>query len=396
MPKQEFTLTDYIEGLSTLLRDMGIGKVWVKAEISSLTARPKGYYSVGLTDDVKGKKTANVSAIMWGKEAREILEKFQNATGKPLSTTMKVLVRVSAQLSPLWGFSLTIDDIDPSWTTGEEQAKLKAIRNSLTAIWNQNKILTTPDDFTRVAVLAPNGAGMEDFLKEAQKLQFYSLCNFDVFQATFEGPNASQSIINAMLDIKNKHIDTPYDCLAIVRGGGASSALDWLNDISIIESICRFPIPVLVGVGHERDVNLIDEVANISLGTPSKLIAWIEATIMIKAQIADKNFQDVTKILDAKLERLELNLEKLKENGYLYADGLLLKASSTVDDLMREGVGLGPYRTMTRGYTVVTNLDGKVITSVEQVTDIEEAETLRVSFHNGSILVKNLGEEVYE
>ena len=241
--------------------------------------------------------------MIWRSLAGQIVRKFKEATGEGLRTDIKVLVLVRAQFHPLFGFSLVVEDIDPSYTLGDLEAKLRKIRESLTheRIIQLNRLLPSPVEFVRVAVISPEtSAGLGDFRQEADRLHRAGLCEFHFVRATFQGLEAPSSILNAIETVVSAHRELPFDALVIIRGGGAVTDLAWLNDLELARRICRLPIPVLTGIGHERDSTILDEVAHRRFDTPSKVAHHITQSILDRAKDAL-----------ADLERIEFQVQRI-------------------------------------------------------------------------------------
>jgi exodeoxyribonuclease VII large subunit len=184
---------------------------------------------------------------------------------------------------------LYIKDLDPTYTIGDLAAKLAAIRDTLQkeGIYNKNKQLKLPMDFTRVAVLSPNAAaGLGDFKREASLLESYKLCSFYYYTAQFQGLEAAEELANVLNEIFVAHNEIDFDVIVIIRGGGSAIDLAWLNDYRIAKIICEGQVVVYSGIGHERDNTIIDEVAGCRFDTPSKVIAHIFSTIVHNAKEA--------------------------------------------------------------------------------------------------------------
>ena len=231
-----------------------------------------------------------------------------------------MLVKVKADFHPVHGFDLIVEDIDPSFTLGDLLAKLGAIREALRAedIYDSNKRLPRPEEFVRVAVICPaTSAGQGDFRSEADRLQQAGLCDFDYFTATFQGGDASQSIRDAVRAAYDAHKVRPYDALAIIRGGGSVTDLAWLNDLKLARWVCRVPIPVLTGIGHERDSTILDEVAHRRFDTPSKVALHIAHAIRDDAWKAIADLErirtQVARILTHRENALASGRERLDE-----------------------------------------------------------------------------------
>ncbi|MFW6415661.1 MAG: exodeoxyribonuclease VII large subunit, partial [Thermodesulfobacteriota bacterium] len=182
--------------------------------------------------------------------------------------------------------------VDPNYTLGEMEAKLKAIRNRLIqeGIYNNNKQLTPPRDFTTILLITPEqAAGLGDFMQNMEFLQQSGLIRVNAETAVFESPDTGRQI-SSIIDSYSGYANS-FDAIFIIRGGGPRTSLAWLNDYEIAESVCSAPVPVFTGVGHERDHTIIDEVAHMALGTPSKAAGHIEQTIFRQAETALQNWE---------------------------------------------------------------------------------------------------------
>ena len=162
-------------------------------------------------------------------------------------------------------------------------------------------MLPSPVDFVRVAVISPEtSAGLGDFRQEADRLHRGGLCEFHFVRATFQGLEAPSSILDAIETVLSAHRERTFDALVIIRGGGAVTDLAWLNDLELARRICRLPIPVLTGIGHERDSTILDEVAHRRFDTPSKVAHHITQTIL-----------DTARDALADLERIEHQVQRI-------------------------------------------------------------------------------------
>ncbi|MGC9386963.1 MAG: exodeoxyribonuclease VII large subunit, partial [Hydrogenovibrio sp.] len=210
-------------------------------------------------------------------------------TGSPLQAGQKVLWLAEVSFHEKFGFSLVVQDIDPSFTLGELEANLNKIRQQLVAenLYDRNKRFELPSDFFRVAVIAPpKAAGLGDFRADADQLQQANLCEFNYFYASFQGDKVESEMQIAFNAVEAMHQSQPYDAVIVIRGGGAKMDLSALNRYSIAKAIAQASVPVLTGIGHERDTTLLDEVAAMRFDTPSKAIAAIRHRIFDGAQRA--------------------------------------------------------------------------------------------------------------
>lgn len=292
-------LSDYLAAVDMVIKQTFDHRVWVKAEIRNLSSKGGHYYFELAEKDDDGKVVASCRGNLWRFKATRVLAKFERATGMALSRDLTVLLKVSASFHAQYGFALTIEDIDPSYTLGDlaRQYAIMVDRLSGEGLIHLNQQLPVPFDIEHVIVIAPEkAAGLGDFQADANRLASTGACQFHYHHATFQGNHAPaeirQAIVNAQQDFYATYQRLP-DLLVIIRGGGAVGDLAYLNDYELASLVAEQPVPVWVGIGHERDKVILDEVAHSSFDTPSKVIAAISShlaqlisqTLTFQAQI---------------------------------------------------------------------------------------------------------------
>lgn len=312
-----YSLNEYLLKISAAVASIGTTNQWVRAEISYLSQPKNGHYYLEITEhNETGVLIAKATAVLWQRNAESLLNKFLNITGSPIQVGMKILFLVTTNYDSLHGLKLSINDIDPAYTLGEMKAKLIEIRKRLkdANLYDNNRKLTLPTEFTRVAVISPKyGAGLSDFQKEANVLEQHSLCKFQYFYSQFQGINAYKELIDTLKTVEHHHTTNPFDVLVIIRGGGAITDLSWLNNFELASIICQLPLPVFTGIGHQKDSTIIDEVACCRFDTPSKVSAFIITSICNNAKKADA---DINKILHSIKQNILLTEDSI-ENRYL-------------------------------------------------------------------------------
>ena len=353
---------------------------WIIAEVASIRTHPhSGHTYVELVEhDDTGREMAKANARVWSGSAR-ILRRFEKETGGKVIEGMKLLVLAQADFSIQYGFGLTIEDIDPAWTLGEMQRKIVQIRDRLVAegVFEKNAKLRPVADFVSVAVVAPDGAaGLGDFMADAKLLIDAGLCQFHFLPAVFEGPSALMSVVSALALAKEMAERAEIDAVVVVRGGGAKTSLNWLNEYEMARQICAMPVPVMVGVGHERDATILDEVACESFDTPSKVVGAIYSRVVGNAQLAKFALDQLTSgvrqacsFANKEAVALRADVERsarralAKERSAIAVQlsevkslirGSLRESKSELDGLAREVVGLGPAASLQRGYCVAS------------------------------------------
>ena len=276
-------LSDYLSAVEMVVKQTFAHRVWVKAEIRNLSSKGGHYYFELAEKDDDGKVVASCRGNLWRFKAARVLAKFERATGMALSRDLTVLLKVSANFHPQYGFSLTIEDIDPSYTLGDlaRQYAQMVDRLSGEGLMHLNQQLESPFDIEHVIVIAPEkAAGLGDFQADADRLANTGACQFHYHHATFQGNHAPAEIRQAIVSAQQRFFDSYQrlpDLLVIIRGGGAVGDLAYLNDYELAALVAEQPVPVWVGIGHERDKVILDEVAHSSFDTPSKVIAAIIA-----------------------------------------------------------------------------------------------------------------------
>ena len=262
---------------STLAAARGLDNVWVVGETSDLRCSgPHCYFELIDKDPATGQPVARARATIWGSRYTWVNSRFRSATGSPLASGIKVMVLATVTFHPLYGLSLNVTDVNPEFTLGDLLRRRAEMVARLTAegIINLNRELPWPEPVQRIAVVSSQGAaGYGDFINQLYtnpaRLRFYTR----LYPAVLQGENTAPSIIAALQDIYNSGDD--YDCVVIIRGGGATGDLASFDNYELAASIATFPLPVVIGIGHERDVTLLDYVANMRVKTPTAAAEWL-------------------------------------------------------------------------------------------------------------------------
>lgn len=271
------TLSEFNERISRAINGKPeLTRQWVVAETSDLRLVRGHCYMELIEKDSHGTTVSKLGAVIWASNYNSLNGKFQRATGSPLKTGMKVLVLVTATYHSQFGFKVVIYDIDPNYTMGDMERQRQEIINRLTAegIIDMNKQLPWPEVPQRIAIISAEGAaGYGDFMNQLHGnpygLQFYTC----LFQASMQGAQTVPTVL-AALDRINSHLDL-FDCVVIIRGGGATSELNSFDNYDLAAYVAQFPLPVIVGIGHERDVTVLDYVAGMRVKTPTAAAEWL-------------------------------------------------------------------------------------------------------------------------
>lgn len=329
--KKGVSLSSLLGDVSRAVAQAYKAGVWTLVEVVELRANGGHVYLEVSERDAHGAVLAKARAVIWQSTASAILPAFERATGAQLAPGIKLLVRARPVFKAQYGFSLDIDAIDPAYTLGELEARKRDIRARLQAegVFAANKQLPPPWDFNAVLVVAPTGgAGLGDFQAEADRLQSHGICYFTYALSRFQGEGAPAEIRHALQAALGQGTGigvTPFDAVVIIRGGGAVNDLAWLNDYALARLICDLPIPILTGIGHERDNTVLDEVAHTRYDTPSKVIAGIEQRIIQRVTEVKANFAQVSNLAARTSQAAKEQAGKLEMTVRLAALGHLAR-----------------------------------------------------------------------
>ena len=255
----------------------GLSGVWVTAETSDL--RVSGghcYLELIDKDPDNGKARARLRATIWASRYNVLAARFRQTTGYALASDIKVMVCLSVTFHPIYGLSANITDINPEYTLGDLLRRRREMiaRLQSEGILELNRRIEWPQVPQRIAVISALGAaGYGDFINQLYSNRYRLRFSTRLFQALMQGEGAPASIVAALRAIAAVQED--YDCVVIIRGGGATGDLTAFDDYVLAASIAMFPLPVVIGIGHERDVTLLDYVANMRVKTPTAAAEWL-------------------------------------------------------------------------------------------------------------------------
>lgn len=335
------SLSQLLSGVERVVAQAYQQGVWTRVEVVNVNLNGRnGHVYLELAErDEAGNAIAQARGTIWARTAERILPVFERDTGAQLAPGIKLLVLAKPVVKAQYGLSIDITEIDASYTVGDLEAKKRKIRERLKAenLFDQNKRLSPPWDFNRVLVVAPQGAaGLGDFAAEADRLQSLHVCEFLYVHSRFQGAGAAAEILSAAQEGLRAEDIAHLDALIIIRGGGAVNDLAWLNDYDLARFVCTCPVPVLTGIGHERDSTLLDEVAHKSFDTPSKVIAGVERQIALRARDAKSAYQDVQIHVRRAIELTAASAERLNSEIRLNAGATLGDARAEVESAMNQ------------------------------------------------------------
>lgn len=384
----------------------GLQGVWITAETSDL--RSSGghcYMELVQKDERTGTPLAKSRAVMWASAYQRLGAMFYAATGTRLRSDMKIMARVNANYHPVYGMSLVITDINPDYTVGDLARRRNEIIARLRAegVFDMNRNLPWPQLPVRVAIVSARGAaGYGDFMKHLHgnplRLRFHT----ELFEATMQGERTVPSVVAALEAIAAR--DGDFDCVVLIRGGGAVSDLASFDDYTLASNVAQFPLPVIVGIGHERDVTVLDYVANTRVKTPT---AAAEALIGMASNAYERLRATGDAILTLVKDRIAGQRQQLA-----YYQGSIPALARSIVERNRQRLGpeipaaittavrstfaranerlgalgvlldtLSPEATLRRGYTI-TRVDGHAVTAADP---LDPGTVITTTFAGGRI-----------
>ena len=316
-----------LDELQTLIRQ-GIDKAhplpyWVTAEISEKKVNVSGHCYLELVEKGGANHVpkAKALAVIWRSQYAMIASYFRSATGQELQTGMKVLVKVVVSYHALYGLSLQITDIDPTYTLGDmERQRLETIQKlQEDGVYDMNRELLLPCVMQRIAVVSSSrAAGYQDFMRELSVGTY----RFEVtlFEAFMQGNGAEDSIVEALGRAAERYEE--FDVLVMIRGGGSQSDLGCFNSYRLCSYLAQFPLPVLTGIGHDKDQSVADLVAAVALKTPTAVAVSLKDRMEQFEAELDASYRWLSEatrsLLHSETERLEramTALNRLSELG---------------------------------------------------------------------------------
>jgi exodeoxyribonuclease VII large subunit len=403
---EKLTLTD----LQLLIRDslyIALPEMyWVIAEISEIKENSAGHCYLELIEKHPDENNvrAKIKAIIWSNRYRFIKSLFENITGESIKEGLKILVRAKVEYHEIYGLSLVITDIDPAFTVGELAIKRQQIIHRLEqeGVITMNKEIDFPYAPQRIAVISSkNAAGYTDFIKQLKGNSFGYIFYTALFESAMQGTDLENDIINALNRIADN--SEKFDLVVIIRGGGSQADLSWFDNYNLAYHITQFPLPVITGIGHDKDMSVTDLVANKALKTPTATAEFIieclsdaenhiyEMWQRIR-EISVQYTSDAGLVLINHASRLTAAAKSFSQTKKYSVDSLLTSLKSkTLNytniknaklNILEVSLNiLNPDNVLKRGYTI-TSLKGKII---KAKSDLKEDDVIDTTFSDGKV-----------
>ena len=403
------TLSELQQRIKTSIEEALPLPVWVVAEISDLKINSySGHCYMELVEKVEAVKggaatpKAQARAVVWRNRWSMVASYFRVQTGSDLGVGMKILAKVMVSYHELYGLSLQLSDIDPTYTLGEveRQKQMTIAQLKADGVWDMNREIAMPRLVQRIAIISSaTAAGYQDFCREIEQGGYDF--RLTLFEAVVQGERAEESIIEALNCIAER--EGEFDVVVIIRGGGSTSDLSCFNAYRLSAYVAQFPLPVLTGIGHDKDQSVVDMVAHTALKTPTAVAAWLTAHIEALEGWLEDAARVLTQLAATLLQRQYLLLERLQSELKIEAVTLCRRElsrlesrsgqlSALVEQLFeRERMrlagyeqiveSLSPKRILQMGFAVVRKA-GQTVTSTQGV---EVGERLEFELLDGKI-----------
>ena len=395
--RESFTLYELQRIIGAAVEQFLPHPVWVSAEIAELKTNRSGHCYLELIErdeqsqSGRGAK-AQVRAVIWKNLFPRLATKFEQATGQPLTASLKVLVEVSVSHHPVYGLSLQITDIDPTYTIGEaeRQRQITIAQLKSDGVWDMNREVAVARVVQRIAVISSaTAAGYRDFMQEIASSPYN--IQTTLFEATMQGEGCEQSVMQAMMAVAERCEE--FDAVAIIRGGGSTSDLECFNSYILSLCVAQFPLPVVTGIGHDKDISVVDMVAAVPLKTPTAVAAWICAT----AERFDAELEYAALMLRDSCRtanhNAELKIERLSEQLRRAVETTLIRQAERLDGFSMLIENFAPARLLELGFAVARGERGAIRT----IDSVKIGEDITVEVADGEIratIVEKYGKEV--
>jgi len=423
MTNESLSLFELNSLVRQLLETEMSNEYWVEAELSEVH-ESKGHCYMELVQKNEFSTTpiARASAKCWRSTWTMLQPYFERATGQRLHAGIKVRLKVYAQFHEAFGFSWIVSDIDPNYTLGDMARRRQEIIRKLKeeGIFDMQRELQLPTFCLNIAIISSaTAAGYGDFCQQLKESGFAFLTT--LFPAIMQGEQIEQSVISALESIYDTQVSNskaPFDCVVIIRGGGGTADMSGFDTLALAENVAQFPIPIITGIGHDRDECILDMVSHTRVKTPTAAAAFLVENAQRVLDLINDCEQHITNAAQSQLSlynsRLSIissriptlfSLAKTKHESRLehisqllthsierhldsqqnriailssrlmpLANQLLTTANHKLDMLQQTAISLDPQLILKRGYSITT-LNGKAVHDGKQLKPGDEIET---------------------
>ena len=401
---ESLTLLDLQRMVRATLESRFEEPMWLRAEISELKVNRSGHCYLNLVEKGAGSGAprAEARAVIWRSAYATIASRFESATGEQLRAGIAVLVRVVVTYHEVYGFSLQIIDLDAGYTLGEVERRRRETIERLQkeGVWDMNRELELNTPTLRIAIISSaTAAGFQDFRQEIARSPYRF--ELTLFESLMQGDAAEQSIIEALGAIAQREED--FDAVAIIRGGGSTSDLALFDSYIIATHVAQFPLPIFAGIGHDKDVSVVDMVAHTTCKTPTAVatmlveMADVEMTtiedyaLRLRDNVLmrinqerlrlERQGNDLVRATTSLLGGMQHRLDMLEEGITSDTERTIQRESQRLDSLREIIESHNPENILRRGFAIVRDSEGRAI----NVSNIAVGSNVNIEHIDGSI-----------
>lgn len=350
---------------------------WVVGELSEVRETTAGHCYIELVerDSVTNEPVAKARGTVWARIYSLLKPYFLEQTGVPFAMGLKVLLKVTVVFHELYGYSLDVCDIEPSYTIGEAARLRKAILERLLreGVMELNKELSFPLLPQRVAVISSSyAAGYGDFCDQLIKNPYGFVFYPALFPAPMQGSKVEQGII-AALDRIAQNVDS-WDVVVIIRGGGATSDLSCFDTYDLANNCAQFPLPIITGIGHKRDETLLDAVAHTSVKTPTAAAELLIRAVAAQAAALEDASRAIATAVNNAIDVQKLRINTLLQRLPVFTTLYLQQQQHKLSLFEQSAATASPARVLAMGYSI-TRVGGKAVRSLADVPPGTQVET---------------------
>ena len=378
---EKYSLKELCDWIQEIVENDLPNRYWVCAEIASMSVR--GHCYMELVEKAEtGILAAKVRATCWSNVYHLLSAYFLQETGQSLHTGLQVMLEVSVEYHAVYGLSLNVWNIDPTYTLGDLAKQRQATIQQLTedGVMDLQKALQIPSLPRRVAVISSaDAAGYGDFCDQLKHNRFGFKFHVQLYPAVVQGDNAARSVVQALNSIAA--LEEEWDVVVIIRGGGASTDMSCFDDYNLASHCAQFPLPIIAGIGHTRNVSVVDMVVHTSVKTPTAAAEWLIERVAEQVERVGSLMLRLQRTTQNAVSREKNRLLLYEQQIFNAVRGKAVCERGKLDLWMKTIELHSPERIFKMGYSL-TMVNGKMVRSQSEVN---EGDVLETHLHDGVI-----------
>ena len=378
---EKYSLKELCDWIQEIVENDLPNRYWVCAEIASMSVR--GHCYMELVEKAEnGILAAKVRATCWSNVYHLLSAYFLQETGQSLHTGLQVMLEVSVEYHAVYGLSLNVWNIDPTSTLGDLAKQRQATIQQLTedGVMDLQKALQIPSLPRRVAVISSaDAAGYGDFCDQLKHNRFEFKFHVQLYPAVVQGDTAARSVVQALNSIAA--LEEEWDVVVIIRGGGASTDMSCFDDYNLASHCAQFPLPIIAGIGHTRDVSVVDMVVHTSVKTPTAAAEWLIERVAEQVERVGSLMLRLQRATQNAVSREKNRLLLYGQQIFNAVRGKAVRERGKLDLWMKTIELHSPERIFKMGYSL-TMVNGKMVRSQSEVN---EGDVLETHLHDGVI-----------